>query len=98
MVWTNLAAAYLGKLPFATPERQERAISAFEQALALEPHTPHVSYNLGLIYMARNDLANALRCFDQHAGRRSERPRCAKLAGQKSATARSKLLSCKDSA
>ncbi len=64
MVWTNLAAAYLGKLPFATSERQERAISAFERALALEPHTPHVSYNLGLIYMARNDFANALRCFD----------------------------------
>ncbi len=64
MVWTNLAAAYLGKLPFATPERQERAIHAFERALALEPHTPHVSYNLGLIYMERNDLANALRCFD----------------------------------
>lgn len=64
MVWTNLAAAYLGKLPFATPERQERAIGAFERALALDPHTPHVSYNLGLIYLERNDLANALRCFD----------------------------------
>lgn len=64
MVWTNLAAAYLGKLPFATTERQDRAISAFERALALDPRSPHVSYNLGLIYLERNDLSNALRCFD----------------------------------
>lgn len=63
MVWTNLAAAYLGKLPFATPERQDRAITAFERALALDPHTPHVHYNLGLIYVERDDLTNALRCF-----------------------------------
>ena len=32
MIWSNLAAAYLGKLPFATSERQERAIEAYEQA------------------------------------------------------------------
>ena len=31
MVWTNLAAAYLGKLPFATREQQDRAIAAFER-------------------------------------------------------------------
>lgn len=59
MVWTNLAAAYLGKLPFATQRRQERAIAAYEKALSLEPRTPHVHYNLGLIFLERNDKARA---------------------------------------
>ncbi len=59
MVWINLAAAYLGKLPFATQERQDRAIAAFERAMALNPRTPHVHYNLGLIYLERNDPGRA---------------------------------------
>ncbi len=63
MVWTNLAAAYLGKLPFATAERQEQAIGAFERALALNPRTPHVHYNLGLIYLERNDPQRAAEHF-----------------------------------
>lgn len=63
MVWTNLAAAYLGKLPFSGPEHQDQAIAAFERALALDPRAPHVHYNLGLIYLERNDLARADTCF-----------------------------------
>ena len=59
MVWMNLAAAYLGKLPFATQERQDRAIAAFERAVALDPRIPHVHYNLGLIYMERDDPERA---------------------------------------
>ena len=59
MVWMNLAAAYLGKLPFATQERQDRAIAAFERAVALNPRVPHVHYNLGLIYLERNDPGRA---------------------------------------
>lgn len=59
MIWMNLAAAYLGKLPFATQERQDRAIAAFERAVALNPRTPHVNYNLGLIYLERDDPERA---------------------------------------
>jgi Flp pilus assembly protein TadD len=59
MVWTNLAAAYLGKLPFASPEMQDRAIEAYEKALALDPNVPHVHYNLGLIYLERDDPLRA---------------------------------------
>ncbi len=59
MVWINLAAAYLGKLPFSTPQMQDRAIEAFNRALALNPHAPHVNYNLGLIYLERNDIEQA---------------------------------------
>jgi predicted Zn-dependent protease len=59
MVWSNLAAAYLGKLPLASPERQQRAIEAYERALALDAHAPHVQYNLGLIYLERDEPLKA---------------------------------------
>lgn len=65
MVWTNLAAAYLGKLPLATEAEQDRAIMAYERALALDPAVPHVHYNLGLIYLERNDLSRAAAQFQQ---------------------------------
>jgi Flp pilus assembly protein TadD len=59
MIWSNLAAAYLGKLPFASPEMQDKAIEAYTQALALDPKAPHVHYNLGLIYLERDDPLRA---------------------------------------
>lgn len=63
MAWSNLAAAYLGKLPFATRERQNQAIAAYERALTIDPRAPHVHYNLGLIYIERNDLQRAAMHF-----------------------------------
>ena len=63
MVWSNLAAAYLGKLPFATRPRQDKAIQAYEQALALDPRAPHIHYNLGLIYLERKDTRRAAEHF-----------------------------------
>ena len=63
MIWVNLAAAYLGKLPFATQERQDQAIAAFERAVALNPRTPQVHYNLGLIFLERDDPGRAADCF-----------------------------------
>lgn len=61
MIWINLGAAYLGNPVLATSDQQMQAISAFEQALALNPAAPNVHYNLGLIFMDRNepDLAAA---------------------------------------
>ena len=76
MVWTNLGAAYLGNPILATTEQQMRAITAFKQALALDPSAPSVAYNLGLIYRDRQELENARHWFrravrtnprDQHA-------------------------------
>jgi len=59
MVWTNLAAAYLGVLHLASPERQDKAIQAYEQALALDRTTPHANYNLALVYLQRDDIERA---------------------------------------
>ena len=59
MVWSNLAAAYLGALPLANAQRQQRAIEAYERALALDPRAPHVDYTLGLIYLERYEPLRA---------------------------------------
>jgi len=63
MVWSNLAASYLGKLPLASSERQQKAILAYERALALDARAPHVHYNLGLIYLERDDPLRAASHF-----------------------------------
>lgn len=65
MVWTNLGAAYLGNPVLAGDEQQQRAIAAFKKALEIDPATPHVAYNLGLIYLDRQDQPAALHWFRQ---------------------------------
>ena len=63
MVWINLAAAYLGHLETSSAEGQDKAIAAFEQALALDPKAPSVNYNLGLIYKQRGEVEKATAHF-----------------------------------
>lgn len=63
MIWINLGAAYLGNPVLATPERQMQAIVAFEQALELNPAAPNVHYNLGLIFVDRQEPDLALAAF-----------------------------------
>lgn len=63
MVWTNLAAAYLGSLELSGPQQQSRALAAYERALQIDPATPNVHYNMGLIYNDRHDWQQARVCF-----------------------------------
>jgi Flp pilus assembly protein TadD len=65
MVWTNLGAAYLGNPILARDEDQKRAIAAFERAFELDPATPSVAYNLGLIYRDRQEEDEAQYWFRQ---------------------------------
>lgn len=65
MLWTNLAAAYLGRLETAGPRQQMRAIGAYKQALDVDARTPNVHYHLGLIYKDRNELELARDAFQQ---------------------------------
>lgn len=62
-VWVNLAAARLGPLEGSTPEQQDAAIAAYEQALAVQPDTANVHYMLGLIYRTRADNNRATAHF-----------------------------------
>jgi tetratricopeptide (TPR) repeat protein len=66
MVWTNLGAAYLGNPILARDEDQRRAIDAFERAIALDPATPNVAYNLGLVHGDRGEYLLAMDWF-RHA-------------------------------
>ncbi len=60
MVWINLGAAYLGNPVLATPEDQQKAIAAFQQALQINPAAPNVAYNLALIYRDRQETEKAV--------------------------------------
>lgn len=59
MLWVNLAAAHLGNLELSGPKQQDRAIAAYRRALEIDPATPNVHYNLGLIYKDRQDWDQA---------------------------------------
>lgn len=63
MIWTNLAASYLGSLEFSGPQQQTQAIEAYQQALRINPYTPNVHYDLGLIYKDRHEYAQAIKNF-----------------------------------
>jgi tetratricopeptide (TPR) repeat protein len=65
MIWINLGAAYLGNPILATPEQQIQAITAFENALQLNPAAPNVHYNLGLIFVDRKEIDLAMAAFRQ---------------------------------
>ena len=63
MIWINLGAAYLGNPVLATAKQQMQAIRAFEVALDLNPAAPNVNYNLGLIYVDREERDLAMSAF-----------------------------------
>ncbi|MGD2041036.1 MAG: tetratricopeptide repeat protein [Anaerolineae bacterium] len=63
MIWINLGAAYLGNPVLATGEQQIEAIQAFERALELDPAAPNVHYNLGLIFIDRQEPELAIEAF-----------------------------------
>jgi Flp pilus assembly protein TadD len=65
MLWSNLGAAYLGRLETSGPKQQEQAISAYERAVQLDPKAPNVHYHLGLIHKERGNLERAYAHFQR---------------------------------
>ena len=64
ILWINLGAAELGRLELSGPRQQERAIQAYERALAIDPKTPNADYHLGLIHKERMNFAQAAASFE----------------------------------
>ena len=64
MIWLNLGAAELGRIEVAGPRQQERALRAYERALAIDPKTPNADYHLGLIHKERRDFTRAAASFE----------------------------------
>jgi tetratricopeptide (TPR) repeat protein len=64
-VWINLGAAYLGNPVLARQEEQDRAISAFKQALEIDPVATSVAYNIGLVYRDKGESGKAIQWFRQ---------------------------------
>ena len=65
LLWTNLAAAYLGRLETSGPKHQARAIAAYEKALWIDPSAANVHYHLGLIYKRQGNLSRASAMFQR---------------------------------
>ncbi len=65
MLWMNLGAAELGRLETSGPRQQDRAIAAYERALAVDAETPNAHYHLGLIYKERGELSRAAAFFQR---------------------------------
>lgn len=65
MLWSNLGAAYLGRLETSGPKQQEKALSAYERAVQLDPKAPNVHYHLGLIHKERGSLERAYAHFQR---------------------------------
>ena len=65
MIWLNLGAAYLGNPILARDDEQQKALKAFKQAHTINPATPHVAYNIGLIYRDRRETVAAIHWFEK---------------------------------
>jgi tetratricopeptide (TPR) repeat protein len=65
MIWTNLGAAYLGNPVLARNEEQLQAIAAFTNAIEVNPATPNVAYNIGLIHRDRQEIDKAIHWFQR---------------------------------
>ena len=65
LLWTNLAAAHLGRLETSGPKHQARAIAAYGKALGIDPSTPNVHYHLGLIYKQQGNLSRSSAMFQR---------------------------------
>jgi tetratricopeptide (TPR) repeat protein len=63
MLWTNLAAAELGRLETAGPQQMTQALDAYARAVEADPQVPHVHYHMGLIYKEQGALQQAAASF-----------------------------------
>ena len=61
--WTSIVCQALGSIYFEIKENYEAAIASFQAGAILDPNNSDVYLSLGDVYIAENDLDNAIRAY-----------------------------------
>ncbi len=61
--WTSIVCQALGSIYFQIKGNAEAAIASFQAGIILDPENSEISLSLGDVYMADEDLDNAIRCY-----------------------------------
>lgn len=61
--WTSIVCQALGSIYFQIKENYEAAIASFQAGIILDPNNSEIYLSLGDVYMADNDLDNAIRTY-----------------------------------
>jgi tetratricopeptide (TPR) repeat protein len=70
--WTSIVCQALGSIYFQIKNNHEAAIASFQAGSILDPENNEVYLSLGDVYMAENDLDNAIRAYCDSIGVNSE--------------------------
>lgn len=61
--WTSIVCQALGSIYFQIKDNHEAAIASFQAGMILDPENSDIYLSLGDVYMAENDLDNAIRAY-----------------------------------
>lgn len=61
--WTSIVCQALGSIYYQIKENSEAAIASFQAGIILDPENSEIYLSLGDVYMADNDLDNAIRAY-----------------------------------
>ncbi|MDD3437339.1 MAG: tetratricopeptide repeat protein [Candidatus Gastranaerophilales bacterium] len=61
--WTSIVCQALGSIYYQIKENNEAAIASFQAGIILDPENSEIYLSLGDVYMADNDLDNAIRAY-----------------------------------
>lgn len=70
--WTSIVCQALGSLYFQVKDNHEAAIASFQAGAILDPENSEIYLSLGDVYMAENDLDNAIRTYCESINVNSE--------------------------
>lgn len=61
--WTSIVCQALGSIYYQIKDNAEAAIASFQAGIILDPDNSEIYLSLGDVYMAENDLDNAIRSY-----------------------------------
>lgn len=79
--WTSIVCQALGSIYFQIKDNSEAAIATFQAGMILDPENSEIPLSLGDVYMAENDLDNAIKAYCDSISVNSEDYRAYSKAG-----------------